>query len=966
MYFQLPGAPGTLALLASCHADWDGLPALWRILLALGEPGTCRPPLGGQAAPPSATMSTRATDALARLAVFNAFLLHHPLLHRIPQLPVFLDSVLDFLNEKLAAFASEESEAILLVVQIGSTNWPEDLPEYARDLRAMWQQLDAMAATRQFHALDEVLGFAESRESFGQWRAWANGFGLETLNAPYFRALEYGGYWTAYHAAPPAQPYKPKPLPVLPHDRREGAIPTWMGRMLQAGMRLLGMLPPTSAYKGTGYLPESSVAYKRANELAIEGEGSDEDDDNVLPDPDDLPGPSEFAQWRHAGVHSFTEAGKVGLRSLIEQDGNFFLGDVVLAPEWDQIGCPFEDRAWAKRDGKYSLIALANPCVVLLTDCCDHVQPYRYDESSCIVGKDGQFGVVNWYAGRISVAAEYDEIKLRSVNFKLTWHVRKGALWGVLDEAGVQVQPLMFERIARDDRDDFTFNERGYLVVHDGRTGWISAKGLLEVQCAWDEVRPCRAPGLFAVRLGQLWGLVTGDGQQWLPCAYLHVNPVAMAAHYDLVAPYEFGMFDDATWPQDSAVHDYVAASDPARANVLIAVRTASGVGLVDQGNRLVVPCKYRNVEVAKSGGFPDARWLIVVGNSDLFGVIDIASGNEIIPCTRQWLGMVVAPDLARPMVWTDDGEVHRLHYLDGCAAFDADLRWIGGDYDLDKRKDDDFIDYATGKLTERWHKGKPVRALLAGAHGAADRVVLLQPGCPILNEDDALADAFVQRGDITAALALADKYFYGDGLPKDLARARQWYGRACGFEARPVSQSAQAATDSELDGKQREEAACRFAEMVYQGKGGPKDAVLARHWAEVASTVDASRSDAATSLLLARILLDDGNSEADATRACALLAQIDAPSREEGVACHYRAVCLRDGRGVEQDWDLALMLFVRADACGVYQAAEAIADLLRNMANGAVPLKTALLLIDEANYYEKKFQESEEEDSIE
>ena len=963
MFFHVPGAALAPALLASSHSDWEDLPSLWRILIALGDPGDSMPPLAGQAAPPSETMQAPARQALSRLAAFNAFLLHHPLLHRIAQLPIFLDSVLDFLTEQLAAFAPQESQGVVLIVQIGSTSWPENLPEYAQELRDMWQRIESMAAARQYHALDEVLGFTDSGESFGQWRAWANGYGLETLNAPYFRALEYGGYWTAYHAPPPARPYKQKPPPMLPHDKPAGSVPDWMGKLLIRGMRLLRMLPAASDYKGTGYLLETSVAYKRANELAVEGEDSD-DDDNVLPDPDDLPGPSLFEQWRYTGFHPYTEDGKVGLRCLTEADGEFFLGDVALAAEWDEIILPRDAMAWAKRDGKYCLIALAAPCTVTLADCCDHIRPYHYDQASCVVGKNGKFGVVHCYEARMSVPAEYDQIKLHRINFVLSFHVRKDRLWGVLDDAGAQLQPLIFERIEQDDRDDYKINERGFHVVRGARSGWITCEGSLVVPCAWDEVRPCEAAGLFAVRTGELWGLVTGGGQQWLACAYLHVTPVAMAAHLGQVAPYEFELLDDSTWPEERDVHDYIAHCDPARANVLIAVGMAGGVGLVDQANRPLVPCKYLKVEMAKSGGFQDPRWLIVASHAGLFGVLDVATGEELVPCAAEWLGMVVAPNMERPIGWTANGDVHRLHYLDGTAVFDAAFRWIDGDYHTPfQRERDAFTEVATGKLSEEWHKGKHVRAMLVGEALDEERIVLLGPGQPIQTEHEALAEAFLHRGDRQAALTLADIYFYGDGVSKDLTLARQWYGRACGNEAAPAPQMV--AAESNSDGDLLDTAARRFAGMVFDGAGGLQDTALARRWAEVAASVDKFSCKSDTALLLARILLDDGASDADAARACALLEKIDAPSRDEGAACMYRAVCLRDGRGVEKDWDLALTLFIRADACGIYHAAEAIADLLRNMANGDVTFATTLLLIREANYYERKFQESTPDEII-
>jgi hypothetical protein len=962
LYLHLPDAELAPDLLASTNTIWEYLPSLWRILLAGGTPGDTVPPLSGVPGLPTQTMQAPAQQAIERLAAFNTFLLGHPLLHRIPSLPVLLDSAHDFLSERLAAFAPQQREQVLVIGQIGANDWPADMPEYAQELDEMWQQIESMAQTRQYHTLDDVLDFAPSRHSFKQWRSWAHFFGLETLSDPYFAQLEYGGYWTHYHAAPAVKPYR-KHQDARPDSNADaGKVSEGSWNFLKGAMRLVGLFPKASSYKGTGYLAETSAAYRDANEAGHPSAASLAEK-QTADDATELEPSVEFKEWSYTGYHPNEVDGKFGLRRMTVSGDTFQLNEWVLPPEWDDIILPRTSTAWARRGSKWSLIALAAPCTVMLDACCDDVLSYDYARTTCIVKNDGLFGLFNSHDGRWIAPAEYEDITCWDDTGTSYWRVRRGQHWGMLDQSGEELQPCVFDSIEHDVRDDYSYKKLGWQVLRDGRAGWITSECEWEVSCQWDEVRPCLAPGLYEVSRAGRWGLLARGDPQWIPCDYLSVAPVAMAAHYGPVDTDKWGLLDDCIWPDRVDVPSYIAGSHPGRANVLVAVGTASGVGLVDQKNRPLVPCIYQSVTPAQSERFQDPRWLIVVAHDGRHGLWDMELAREILPCEAEWLGMVVSPHLARPMVWTVDQERHRLRHTDGSAAFDAEFRWIDGDYhEPFKREQDHFTRFATGQLTQLWDKGESVTAMLAGVNDEPDRLVLLLPGQAILSEHDSLTQAFMARGDRQAALRLANSYLSDRYQPKNMALARLWAGRACGYEPALVTWQAPVPEDEDKHRKQQndllEESARMFAGMLYQGAGGAQDLVLARHWAEVAANIDGHNTDAETIVVLAKILLDDSDNREDMARACALLEAIDAPSLCEGIACYYRAECLRAGDCVEQDWDLALELFVRADACGVYQAADDIANLLREMAT-ALPMKTARLLMREADYYESKFQEA-------
>lgn len=104
LYFHAPGSGVAPALLARDYTGLYGVRLLWRVLLGatVPYPNPSKEALDGIT---GSALQTSAVAALDRFRLFSDFVLSHPLIYQVPELPVFLDSVQVFLQERIAPFA---------------------------------------------------------------------------------------------------------------------------------------------------------------------------------------------------------------------------------------------------------------------------------------------------------------------------------------------------------------------------------------------------------------------------------------------------------------------------------------------------------------------------------------------------------------------------------------------------------------------------------------------------------------------------------------------------------------------------------------------------------------------------------------------------------------------------------------------------------------------------------------------
>jgi hypothetical protein len=930
LYFYLPGS--SAELLAEDHCYWQYMPSLWKVLIANGTPLGDLAPLSGERALPTQTIAAPAHEAIARLEFLTELIQFHPLRHQLPNLPVLLDGVRSFLDERLACFPAQQRDRIMVAAQLGTNAHDEDSAEVNARLCNDWLLIEATGADGQFHDLEDALGFARGRRGITEWEAWTNGFGLSTLAHPYFERLEIVPYSDEEHNAPATRSYQSYQARHFPQQAKasQRARPR-ESKLKSAWLIFCGLLV---------------YAFRRARGASHDS-ALERHDDGGAPDENDL-NEADYRdlaeKWRYTGMFPDFVDGKVGLCAVEEHGDELTRGASIVAPDWDEIDFPKAGSVWGRRGGTWTLIGLDDLASTVVAEvCCDEVVEYDHDGGICIARIGQQVGMVSAYERRWAAPAIYDEIKCDEYNSGY-WRVRRGALWGVLDDSGQVRHACEFDSIEPDIR-EYPYTELGWRVERAGRVGWIDRACEWQVDCVWDEIRPSMAKGLFAVARQSRWGIVASGNRAWIPADYVSAEPVAMGPLAG--PPQEDPLFlDDTIWP-DEPVPAFVAAHDQSQALLLVVVGTEHGMGVVDQANRIVVPCVYRDIAVARTHALQDSRWLCIVDQNGRHGLWDIMAGAEILRCAHDWLEVIVAP-LLQPMAATFDDGRYRLWHLDGSPAFAGAFRWVSSErrFEADVVLDRDESRYRTGQIAEEWSEGKEVRAAMI-IDGEADRIVLLKPGQPVRDEYAALAQAYQQDGDISAAFQLAAQYRYGDGVARDDVLARLWAGRACGHEPRPAT-PAPADSDAQID------ACLLFSELLYEGLGGPREPALARHWAEQAVAHQGKHSDRLAPIALAKTLLDPQAGPVDHVRAHELLEPAEGKALNDYDACYYRAVIHRDGLGVRQDWTKARDLLGEADDGGYEPAARALADLLKKMAIVA-PKAQARQLMQEADYYATK-----------
>lgn len=932
LYFCIPGSGTPAELLAEDHCFWEYMPSLWKLLIANGTPLGDVAPLSGEYAQPTQTIAAPAHEAIARLELLIELIRVHPLRHQLPILPVVLDGVLIFLNERLAAFPTQQPDSIMVAAQLGSNYFNEDIAEVNQQLADDWVRLEGIFEDGLFHDLEDALGFARGRHGITHWEGWTDRFGFSSLVHPYFKRLKIPTFSDEYDNAPATRSFQSYVAKHLPDEAQAYAPARRESKLKSLFLILFGLC---------AYLYRRARGMSHDSALARYDDGGDPDESGLNEaDYRDL---SE--KWRYTGMFPEFVDGKVGLCVLEEDDGVYSHGARMVQPEWDEIDFPKGDIVWGRRDDKWTLIGLDDRSSTVVTDiCCDEVLDYDHDGCRCIVRAGSQFGLVNTYERQWSARPSYDEIKADEYSGGF-WRVRKGALWGMLSDDGELRHPCEFDSIEPDIR-EFPYTQLGWRMARAGRVGWIDCDGDWQVDCEWDEVRPSLGKQLFAVERESRWGVVTSGNHVWVPPVYLSAEPVAMgpAAGPPQKDP---SFYEDTIWPRD-AVPEFIATLDPNRALLLVLVATESGFGVVDQANRIVVPCVYREVAPACSSEIQDPRWMCIVDQQGRHGLWDVAQGREIIRCAHDWLEAIVASSL-QPMAGTLDDGRYRIWNLDGTLAFDGAFRWVNRDDDFEAKKiNRDESKYRTGRIVREWLEGTDVRAAMI-VDGEPDRIALLKPGLPLREEYATLSQAY-EEGDLGAAYTLAALYHYGDGIPRDYALARLWAGRACahagGKARRPTERTEEEWIKTQIS------ACLLFSDMLYDGEGGPRDAVLARHWAEAAVAQPGKKNKRAL-IELAKTLLDQQAGPVDHVRAKLLLEGTRGELKDYD-ACYYRAIVYRDGLGVPQDWTKTRDLLEQADDGSFEPATRALAELLKKMAIVA-PKAQARVLLQEAEYYETK-----------
>lgn len=897
LHMHSPAGPTAPLLIGACHASWDNMPSLWQLLLSDAAP------MAPSAAFPdtSPAVAADAREALERYHFLTWRIGRHPVLPRLPTLPVFLDGALCFLRDCRRHFPLDEQDQLVLVASDADGDAPG--AAFFAHARQTWELVQEMGGHDTWFKLDHALRFRDRRMHVGQWRAWAKTFGLETLSHPYFARLDFSLYYD-----------DDMPPPTVRHYRHAAGRPDTPWSTLKKSLRaLLPGVQAAGAPAANDPEPQQPVVEGYDGYDIAFGERSTD--------------PWEGTAFRPVHVN-----GKVGLRfvpaeavfSHLDMDQDEYVDPdparLALEPVWDELLLSSHLRAWARRGDAWGLIVLHRHCRVLLEPCVDSFVQ-EPDSWAAHVLKDGLRGLVCTEAGTWQLAPQFDEMRWSDEGAGAVWRVRQGERWGLVSSDGELRHPVTLDCMPDYDdghgEGDLNASDRGFHLTEQGRAGWARPDGTVDLACAFDAVKPCRAEGLYAVRRGAGWGLATA-GNVLLPCDFLAVTPLILAAHVTEPDDY-WSVISDDCWPSGN-VADLLAGADPARSNLLVGVRTATGSGVVDQAGRVIVPARYASVSEVRNGSHGDPRWLHLEAANGRRGLWSVADACEVFPCVHDAVHVYVAPGFVQPLVGTVNQGVCRLWQADASPAFEEAFRWISGSgFDgTDMDGHDSWMDL--GRVTEAWHEGRSARAGLADA--ACTRV-FLQPGQPVRSFRDSLAHAYEAQGNLDAALELATDYYY----QQEYAQARAWAARACGHTPLPPGAPSQLRPRTP---EQTEKAAELFAELLDGAKGGPRDAVLARQWAGTASA-RGLLSACSAKLLLGKLLLDPAAGKVDTHAAWEALDTVSPTGSHAPMAGFYKARCLLSQS--MPDTDMAVKLLAQADAIGVDEATAELARLLESMA---------------------------------
>ena len=165
---------------------------------------------------------------------------------------------------------------------------------------------------------------------------------------------------------------------------------------------------------------------------------------------------------------------------------------------------------------------------------------------------------------------------------------------------------------------------------------------------------------------------------------------------------------------------------------------------------------------------------------------------------------------------------------------------------------------------------------------------------------DQLMADA--EAGDAVAQNNLGNRYYFGNGVEQDYARANELYRQA----------AAQGLAEAQSN----------LAWAYWNGEGVEVDDAEAMRLAQLA----ADQGNAIGVRLVGLGYFHGRGHEQDKARAAQIWAE--AANLGDATSAYNMGIIVRDGDGVLQDTDLAILWFERAEELGHSQAAERLAEL--------------------------------------
>lgn len=183
-----------------------------------------------------------------------------------------------------------------------------------------------------------------------------------------------------------------------------------------------------------------------------------------------------------------------------------------------------------------------------------------------------------------------------------------------------------------------------YMVVENGRVGFIDPMGRTVVKCEYDFIYDC--VDLFCLKKDGLWGIVGKEGEEILPMVYKMIQPVDGGGAividtndrwgwYDrrkreFVAPCDYDTIVVPTLLYANMMEEY---KNPRPSERLVGAKKNGKWGFVERGGRVAIPFIYDDNQYtapfSSAYNFNDGK--AIVYKNGKYGMIDEA-GNVVLP----------------------------------------------------------------------------------------------------------------------------------------------------------------------------------------------------------------------------------------------------------------------------------------------------------------------------------------------
>lgn len=877
----------------------SNLPLLWQLMLAHGQVGT--PNRAQRVFDDADTPGFEAPlgEAIERVRAFLQFAKAHPLIKKVKHFARYADACVAYVE----ALRVEHGDSAYLDANLDELSWlespPVDVEDFGRyyhekqqtEFDTVWQQFKRAIDEKNYVAFGEFILRDAAGQSLDDWNLWQWHVGFGGLDHPYFDHLETRqtdfARWNA--AQKRKRKDEPKQVLYLTHDCY----------VVQLGERF-GVLHQNP------YDTEDSTAHEL---LPIEH------DEITNGDPE---GANEMVFIRKGNLWGVSQVLLEGERPRLKQivplslDNVWpFLDGVALAQAGGKFGHIRADGAW------------------LYSQRFD--ETFDYSNGYATFRDGDKFGYLD-SRGHIAIPATFDDA--RDFIDPNRARVQLEGKWGLIDRTGAQVVPCIWPEIEW--RDDLA----AWLAKDSEKMALLEADGSVRAEIDADAVEVL-IPGV-ALRLerAERYGVLDWHGKLcWAP-RFLNIED----------------LYDTLRSEEDAQEH---------RPYLLRASESGQKVGVIALDGVEVVPLQYERIEVLTEHYAQDAQGqtvfayhpdLLIVARKPpksrkrLRGLWSVARRAEVLPCSftavtyfcvkkgEDGLFLTIAKLADKDAKSADS---MRLGILRGdlSVLFPADYAWFGSTPWDAATEMGEMLNM--GHIREAWAKGEPVRA----AHVNDNAYHWLYSDGRLQTHEQYLM-AQIQNNEDIAAYELAKAFRYGEGVPHDAVKAREWMQAA-------------ALGKGKMRKEDRNRACYDYADMLFEGDGGDADPVQARAILEKLAKQKPFDSDAG--VYLGYMLVNGFGGDPDPKRAVQLY---ETATRQGNLQAMVNlAGCLETGNGLEVDLSRALALYKQASDAGHRSAAYSAGFVAHTMFGEREPPDSLKDLLEQAEYYYQKYLQSNEEE---